>query len=257
MLLSDGLRSWNLMGLYEGGDTAVSMIPVVQAATVVTSGLVYHLDAGNTSSYSGSGTTWSDLTGSGNSMTLINGPTYSSSYGGYISFNPSSSQYANTSTSLTSTPIWTAEVWHYYTGTGVGSAACILTENYPGTTYAIQFLLGYGGGTSIAANFYNSGFYSTPSYTPPATNAWYHIVGNYTGSALNLYVNGTLSQTFATTATAAPNGAGFKLMARWDAPGYGDYWGGGIAILRIYNRALSGTEILQNYNAQKSRFGLT
>ena len=59
----------------------------VANSTIVSSGLVLHLDAGNASSYPGSGTTWTDLSGSGNNGTLVNGPTYSSANGGSLSFD--------------------------------------------------------------------------------------------------------------------------------------------------------------------------
>jgi hypothetical protein len=190
-------------------------------------------------------------------MTLINGPTFSSTYGGYINFVATSSQYANTSTSLTSTPNWTVEVWHYYTGSGNGGTnACIVSQNFPGTTSAIQFFIGYSASTNFGTGFFNGSFYQTSYYTPPTTNKWYHIVGNYTGSALNLYINGCLVQTTATSATAASNGAGFKLMGRWDAPAQADYWGGGIAVFRIYNRPLVASEVNANFNAERGRFGI-
>ena len=76
---------------------------------IVSSGLLMHLDAGNSSSYSGSGTTWSDLSGNGNHATLINGPTYSSADGGALDFD-GSNDYATASLLMPSRP-YTASVW--------------------------------------------------------------------------------------------------------------------------------------------------
>jgi hypothetical protein len=73
---------------------------------------VLSLDAGNTASYPGSGSTWTDLIG-GLTFNLVNNPTYSSSNGGRIQFNPSSGQYAQSSTSLSSLNQWSVGVWHY------------------------------------------------------------------------------------------------------------------------------------------------
>lgn len=223
-----------------------------------TSGLVYYLDAGNTSSYPGSGTTWTDLVGSGVAMTLYGSPAYSSAGGGSIVFVPASSQYGATSTSLTSTPNWTIEVWHYYTGVFTGTNACIVTNNYPGTTAYIQFNLG---STSPVTNviqtaFYNGGWVNNASYTPPTTNTWYHIVGTYNGASLVTYVNGTAVATTATTATALSNTAGFRIMRRWDTSGYADHWGGSLSVFRLYNRGITSTEVGSNFTATRGRFGI-
>ena len=220
-------------------------------------GLVFHLDAGNKQSYPGSGTTWTDLV-SAATMTLMNGPTYSSNFGGYINFVGSSSQYATTSTSFQSTPNWSVEVWHYYNNTGSApyGAAAIVSQNYPGTTSTIQFVLGSSSGSTVTAAVYNGGWNQSAGYTLPTSNAWYHIVGNYTGSNLNVYVNGSLVVTTASTITAASNAGGFKLMGRWDAPTWPDYWGGGLAIVRIYSKALDNTEVRSLFNATRTRFAV-
>jgi hypothetical protein len=220
--------------------------------------LVYYLDAGNTSSYPGSGTTWTDLAGSGIAMTLYGSPTYSTAGGGSIVFVPASSQYGATSTSLTSMPNWTIEVWHYYTGVFTGTNACIVTNNFPGTTAKIQFNLG---STSPVTNviqtaFYNGSWVNNASYTPPTTNTWYHIVGTYNGASLVAYVNGTAVATTATTATAASNTDGFRIMRRWDTSGYADHWGGSLAVFRLYSRGITSTEVSANFTATRGRFGV-
>ena len=71
-----------------------------------------HLDAGNSSSYSGTGTTWSDLSGNGNHATLVNGPTYSSADGGAIVFD-GSNDYASTNIQLPNRP-YTVSIWANY-----------------------------------------------------------------------------------------------------------------------------------------------
>jgi len=229
-------------------------------SSFVTSGLIYHLDAGNPSSYPGSGSTWTDLAGSGTSLTLYGSPTYSAANGGSILFNPAASQYGQGT--LSSTPQWTIEVFIYYNGTNTGTAPCIYTSVFPGSTNTIQAALGalgtFGGNccpgsTILQAGYYNSGWWVTPAQSPLTSGNWYHIVGTYDATNLYLYINGSLNQTTASSATAAPNTAGFYIMRRWDNA---EYWGGNLAILRRYNRALSGAEVLQNYTSQKSRFGL-
>jgi hypothetical protein len=222
----------------------------------ITGGLVYHLDAGNSLSYSGSGSTWTDLTGSGISMTLYGSPVYSSANGGYLSFVPSSSQYGSTSTSLAATSTWTIEAFIYYNGTNTGGLPCIFTDTYPGTSSSIQWALGSlagGGNTALQAGYFSGGWFVTPAQTPLTSGNWYHVVGTYDGTNIKLYINGSLNQTTASSTAPVRNAGGHRIMRRWDL---GDYWGGNLAVLRLYSRALSSTEVSQNYSAQKNRFGL-
>ena len=219
-----------------------------------TPGYLFFLDAGNPSSYSGSGSTWTDLAGSGLTTTLYGSPTYSSANGGYLSFVPGSSQYAQTSASLSLITTWTVEVWHYYNGTNSSGLPCILTEVWSSTP--INFTIGSGTGTntSLQAGYFNGAWYTTSSsYSLPSTG-WYHIVGTYDGTNIKLYINNILTQTQTSSTTPGSSGLGIRLMRRWDL---GDYWGGYLAIVRIYGRALQASEITQNYGASKARFGLS
>lgn len=229
---------------------------------IIREGLIYHLDAGNINSYSGSGSTWTDLTGSGIAMTLYGSPTYSSANGGSILFVPASSQYGQTSASLASTPVWTIEFFTYYNGTNTATSPCLYTDVYPGSTSVIQTGLGslgtFGSGccpgaTILQAGYYNGGWYVTPQQSPLVSGNWYHLVGTYDGTNIKLYINASLNKTTASATTAAGNTGGFRIMSRWDSA---DYWGGNVAVMRRYNRALSAAEISINYGAQKSRFGL-
>ena len=229
-------------------------INVFSQPKYTTSGLIFHLDAGIAASYSGSGSTWYDLAGSGLTTTLYNSPTYSSANGGYIAFVPSSSQYAQTSASLGSRSRWTVEVWHYYNATNNGGYGCIVVENYnPGSQ--INFLIGppnSGSSTTLSTGYWNGSSWqaTTNGYSLPS-NGWYHIVATYDGTNLNLYVNGTLTQVQASAGTPASSGLGIRFMRRWDNA---EYWGGYLSIVRIYNRALSLSEVGVNYNGSRTRF---
>jgi len=225
-----------------------------RASPIVSAGLVFHLDAGNAASYPGSGSTWTDLAGSGLTTTLYNSPTYSSANGGYLSFVPSSSQYAQTSASLTLLTTWTVEVWHYYDGTYTGGQGCILSEVYVGG--GINFFLGalLVSAPQLQVGFFNGSFNITPSgYTLPS-NGWYHLVGTFDGSNIKLYVNNILTQNTANTQTPTSGASGIRFMRRWDNP---DYWGGSLAVIRIYNGAIGASDVSTNYNASKARFGLS
>ena len=221
---------------------------------IATANLVFHLDAGNPASYSGSGSTWNDLAGSGLTTTLYGGPTYSSANGGYLMFSPSSSQYGQTSASLSVLTTFTVEVWHYFDGTYVGGQPCILTEVFLGP---MNFFLGSLDG-AIAPQlqfgyFPNAWNITQPPYTIPATG-WYHIVGTYDGTTVKLYMNNVLIRSNNYSSTPASSNGGIRFMRRWDNP---DYWGGGLAIVRIYSGNLIADQVSGNYNADKGRFGLT
>jgi len=223
--------------------------------TAVTTGLRLHLDAGNPTSYPGSGTTWTDLVDE-KEFTLYNSPLYNSNNGGYINFNPAAGQYADATSFDDSLTNWTVEAWHYYDGTlDIGSSPCIVTEVYPGGG-TINFALGNCTDSSPnlqVGHWDGSNWNPTPQGTVLSTNHWYHLVGTFDGTAHRLYINGVLAQTQATTSPASRSGAGIRLMSRWD---YAQYWGGRLAIVRIYDTALDLAGVVQNYTADRARFGL-
>ena len=190
---------------------------------------------------------WVDSIG-GKQFTLYNSPSWSSSNGGYFNFNAASAQYAE-STSLPSLSNWTVGVWHYYDGTNVGGAPCIITENYIGGN--INYSIGNNNG-GFSSGFFNGGWRVTDGYSLTSGN-WYYIVGTYDGTTINLYVNNTLVDSTNYTGSLASSGAGIRLMRRWDL---GDYWGGKLATVDIYDQALNSTQVSSIWNLTKSRFGL-
>jgi hypothetical protein len=165
---------------------------------------------------------------------------------------------------------FTIEVWHYFTNVNTGVGAAIVTEVYNNTlNNSINYVIpGLGrAGSTITGNQVACTSFISPNwepanasgYTLPASNAWYQIVGTYDGSNFRTYVNTTLRVTNAYSGTA-PNsgGQGINLMKRWDTPSSlgNAFWGGRLAIVRMYSTALSQAQITTNYNANKARFGL-
>ena len=199
---------------------------------------------------------WVDSVSS-RSFTLYGSPTYSPSIGGgSFDFDPSSSQYAQCNSSLSSLTTWTAIAWHFYTGANTGSAPCILTEVFPSGTNQINYSLGsiFGASsTDLTSGFFNGAWRSTPSGYSLPTSGWYQIVGTYDGTDNKLYVNNTLVQSAAYSGTPAAGTAGIRLMRRWDDP---EYWAGRLAIVQVYDGAMNATEVTSNWNTNKARFGL-
>jgi hypothetical protein len=222
-------------------------------ASIVTSGLVLNLDAGNASSYPGSGTTWTDLTGNGNSGTLNNGPTFTGSFGGSIVFDGTNDQVDVSSANLPiqfGTSPFAIELWVRTTNSSKRQGlVCASGGTGNGPIFAIESNT-VGVGIYGSANVVNTGAGSI------AANTWYHIVLTRASTSSNstyIYINsvlngtGTLSTNFSSTNSV---GIGYT-------PNTAEYTVGNIAAVRIYkNKYLSDSEVLQNYNAVKSRFGL-
>ena len=216
---------------------------------------VLYLDAGNTASYPGTGTTWTDLIG-GKVFNLINGPSYDPANGGQIYFYPDDGQYAQCNTSLPSLNTWSINVWHYYTGENTGTSPCIVSEIYTGGY--INYILGNGSDTSpdLQTGFWAPGWKLTENGYTLTSNNWYNIVGTYDGNTLSLYVNNTLVEsTTGLVYTPQSSGAGIFLMSRWDNQPT-ELWGGYLSTVGIYNKALTQTQVSSIFNATKSRYGL-
>jgi hypothetical protein len=213
--------------------------------------LQINLDAGNVNSYDSvnNPSYWFDTVQNA-AFELHGGPAYSSDNGGYLSFLPASAQYADSTVALTDFPLWSVEVWHYYTDNNVGTNACILTEKF--THGYINYALGTLDGANLQAGYFN-GWHTTTGHALTTGN-WYHIVGTYDGANVKLYINGTLVEQTASTVASLNSGGGINLMRRWDNA---EFWGGRLAQVRIYNGALSHSNVSDNFNAEKSRYGIS
>ena len=211
---------------------------------VVTDGLVLYLDAANTKSYPGSGTAWSDLSRSGNNGTLTNGPTYNSGNGGSIVFDGVNDISVHGQSLYVDN--FTIGAWVYKTSSGIQT---IIAKGTSG--FVLNFYLRIGG---------NSGFWGTNSMfteldiSDLTLSTWNNTVLTYDRTSLKYYLNGTyVNQTLATN---IPSSTTSNLIVGRLGDFNGQYWTGRISQTSIYNRALLATEILQNYNATKSRYGL-
>ena len=237
---------------------AVSL--AVTAPPIVTGNLILSLDAGDVSSYPGSGTTWTDTIG-GKVFTLAGSPslpTYNSSNGGYINFTPAAGHHATATSFASILSTYTIEVWHLFNGTSNGVAPVLFGEAR--SSYS-NFMMGTTGGVTsplkIQGGFWNGawqqGTTNPGDYFQPS-NGWYQFVNTYDGSNIKFYANNILRLTKTPSDfTIARSGLGLNIMRRQDVA---NYWGGGVSIIRVYDTALDSTQITQNYNAQKSRFGL-
>jgi hypothetical protein len=228
--------------------------------SIVTNGLVLALDAADRNSYPGSGTTWSDVSGNNNNGTLTNGPTYNSANGGSIVFDGVNDYVGATNINLKPISGITQECWLKVAAqvqVFIGLQYGISSNN----SYALWWGEGgtntWNGGVNIGGTFY----YLNASTTWP-TNSWVHFVHTYDGATQKLYYNTNLIASENRTGNIAYDASNTVTTIGCDFNGSGYNTGiaaptnGSISIAKIYNRALSTQEIFQNYNAQKSRFGL-
>jgi len=228
------------------------------APKIITNGLVLHLDAAQKRSYSGTGTVWTDLSGNGNNGTLVNNPTFNSANGGSIVFD-GTNDYVNCGNSsiidFNGQKNITVAAWMYPLA-ATNSNANIITKAY-------QWYTNFHTDRKIRVGFYTSTstfftFYSTAVLT---LNQWYNIVWTYNGINVRLYINTTLDSTSAQTSNiTSGSGINCSLLigaeANFCTSPETRYFNGRISGTQVYNRALSAAEVLQNYNATKSRFGL-
>lgn len=217
---------------------------------IVTDSLVSYLDAANTRSYPGNGTTWTDLTKNENNGGLISGPIFNSSNGGSISLDGTDDYIEIPKTGiLSSKSTFTISLWTYPTSlTGIRP---LFVNYYVGN----QEVLFRFNGTNLQFFTYTSSQIGGTTQTYSTLNQWVNLVATYDGSIMKTYVNGdqsptTYSQTGNLSTSTLP-----YLIGRYSSPTEYRYEGR-VANTLVYLKSLSATEVLQNYNALKTRFGL-
>ena len=224
------------------------------AAGIVTSGLALHLDAGDPASYPGFGNTWTDLSGNGNHGTLVNGTGFNSANGGSLVFD-GSNDYVELGNILN---IGTGQFTLEYFGRATAS-----TNNYtkiaskgayanggwmlmhgktPSGTYVIGFQFGSGGTDTFLV-----------VSDPVLVNTTYHVaVTRDASNIIRTYLNGSIRLSLTSTFNFTTNTYNYNI----GRTGFGEYFIGNVYNWRHYNRALTATEIQQNFDALKGRYGL-
>jgi len=213
---------------------------------IITSGLVLALDAADRNSYPGSGTTWNDMSGNGNNGTLTNGPTFSNNS---IVFDGTNDRVDISHNSLYNfTTGLTISCWYKTT---VGLDSYIITKSND----SFYLCIGPTGTTANKMSFFLNGVSGgwLQSTANANTGNWTHVSATWIGGISYIYLNGVLDISGSRPGTLQIGTSTVNLAYRVDG---NKYLNGSIANFQLYNQALSSTEILQNYNAQKSRFNL-
>lgn len=210
---------------------------------IITDGLVLYLDAANTKSYTSGSTSWNDLSGLGNNGTLTNGPTFSSANGGSIVFDGSNDYVLLPNGLLSGTGNFTVNQFIKCNGGADGATF----TNYPAGNLEILF------GTNYIGLWLNN---STTYLVNPAsqfTTSPIMITAIRSGTTTYFYINAILQKIGSSSSTIGTNAAQFRIGTNTVTT---ERYNGHIFSTQVYNRAFTADEILQNYNATKSRFNL-
>jgi len=207
---------------------------------IVDNGLVLCLDTSNSKSYPGSGTTWTDLTVNQYNATLISSPTYSSSNNGILTFN-GSSQYS--SVSIPSLTDYSISFW-------------VNVISLPGGELQL-----FGSPNDVSGiSFINSGGWRWHSWSGASsrlgtfvtTGTWCNFIMTATGSTTKFYLNSQNTDTFNNKISWSAGTAYFCAVN----PSTGRYLNASLGNISFYNRVLTDSEISQNFNAFRGRYGI-
>lgn len=222
----------------------------VYESQIVSDGLLLRLDAGETLSYPGSGTTWYDIAGTQQNMTLVNSPTFVSAAISYFDFN-GINQYATGTGITVPTTAYTKSVWVWIDAYGDNN----IVSGFNGVGGHFLFM-GSAIYNKVFVGHHNQGVAFT-TYGSTATislNTWYNITVTFnTTSGFKIYINGQLDSSH--NMTLAHLGSETTNLSSYSNAG-GNYLNGRISKVYTYNRPLTSSEVLQNYNADKSLYGL-
>lgn len=230
---------------------------------IITAGLVVNLDAGNPASYPGTGITWTDLSNNGNNGTLINGPTFSSANGGSIVFDGTNDNALLPINffSYPSLTTFSISLWFKSSQSNGGTLFGQQNTNNPpsATGYVPVIYLQSNGLIRIEPFWTNSISNNIVNTNPLNNNIWHCITTTYNNGTNKLYVNGAYVTERTGLSLVNYTSTYYYMIGAGLATGRGlgsDYFSGNISNFVFYNRELSLAEVLQNYNALKSRFGL-
>ena len=225
---------------------------IIWPTNIVTNGLVLFLDANNTNSYPGSGTSWYDLSGNGNTGTLTNGPTFNSANGGSIVFDGSDDYVNISNASILNNGSQTINIWFLYTSIP-GNGVSVMGKHDSLGSYSGYNMYLYAG--SVGCQFKNGSGADVGSLgTVMSANTWTLITMKFTiGGTMTIYKNGSKISTTSLgslSIVSQPLRIGRSVDTYWSAlPGR-------VTSVQIYSRELSDDEIQQNFQATRTRFGV-
>ena len=229
-------------------------ISITPGTSIVTNGILLNFDAATYTSGN-----WID-SANGVAATPYNNPAWSSDNGGTFVLSQSSTQYFSVPWP-TFQPTYTIDIWFNFTASQGGDSPCLISDEFTGAPFNFTI--------NVSADRVQTGWYTTNWSGQFADNnvgnpfihdgsTWYNITMAVGATEYKDYINGTASYAPGNFGGgAAPNGSSptqrFFIGHRWDLP---ETVNAKIAVVNIYNRALSDVEVAQNFTYYRSRFGL-
>jgi hypothetical protein len=237
---------------------------------IVDTGLVLALDAADRNSYPGSGTTWTDLSGRGNTGTLTNGPTYSSANGGSLVFDGVDDYVRVPSTNglyLADTSQVSVSCWGRTNNVNTQFQNFVMWEDQVDVNNVEPIRLTINGTAASNSSFNprfdlvnNSGISTNLiGISTVVDSTYYNLVGTTDGTTAKLYINGILNNqvSFSGNFKTPVSGTSARwIIGRGEISNSDRLLNGNIAQVSIYNRALTAAEVQQNFNATRGRFGI-
>ena len=231
---------------------ASSVTPLASPST-----LVLALDAGDPDSYAAGSGTWTDLSGDGNHVTLpvaTTSPTFDA--GGWLAFDPASSQRLDVPSAVptaiaAAAGAYTKEAWVRFDAGGANGAYNILsTRNdvlFLGLSDGVITLYGSPGGSPYSVTTVSTGALTA--------STWHHVAFASDGASLHrLFVDGTRVSTGTNSRTFT--GGTLRIGAHESGGNPVSFWRGDIAQVRVYASALTDADVLGNFTATRSRYGV-
>lgn len=219
-------------------------------SSIVTTDLSLFLDAGDLTSYSGTGLTWSDISGNGNDVAMVNSSSINWLDNGIGYFTTGSDGWFSKTSGVnlpTGNSNYTLSAWIQlgtsWNSNGIVSVGPLGSSNQANALRA--------GNTNQVINYWWANDFSANSSVSP-TNSWFNVVAKYDGTTRSVFINGV------SIGTDNPSGHNVTSSDIQVAKTYSsEYLQGNIAQVLIYSAALSDGDIVTNYNTTKSRFTLT
>lgn len=220
-------------------------------STVINDGLICHLDAGNVNSYNGSGTIWYDLSSYGNNVNIIGSPTWTS-VGGRTAFNLTADGHYMQNNGFSNFPTTqlTYEAWIYPAVSEItsGDRGTLIIVNGGSSAY-----MSITKDTVKQSNYWYAhvpeGYHESTSAV--SRGAWHHFCCVWDNTNVHQWTDGNYGKVFGVNGTSTTN---TNLIIGRESSGR--QFSGGIAVIKIYNRSLSGAEVISNFKALKGRFGI-
>ena len=225
--------------------------------SIVTDNLIFCLDAANTKSYTGSGTDWKDLSSQSNNGTLTNGPTYvPNSNGGYFDFD-GTNDYINANTALPDSFFLgnsTISFWIYFNTIDSDSQGQAILHH--GTNSSMSGFHIMQRESKVNIDLWGTALQTASTFS---VSTWYNltITHNNTTNACVIYINGSLDASDTLSASYTGSGNNCRIAGPIIESGvYHDELDAKIAQVLCYDKIITAAEVLQNYNAIRSRFGV-